>query len=256
MSRFTTKPVVLCISGHDPSGGAGIQADIESIAAQGCHGVSLITCLTVQDSNRVSEIHPVQPRILLAQAKMIIGDCQIDAIKIGLLGSGEIATAIQQICQMLPGVPVVLDTVLASGGGQAMSAVAYLKPLIPLSAIITPNRQEARKLSGESTPDACADTLLQLGCDAVLITGADESSHEQVTNTLYSDDHTRHWQWPKLPGSYHGSGCTLAASIAANLAKKAPLADAVGMAQEYTWDSLQRGFQPGAGQFIPGRIVP
>ncbi|WP_456417653.1 bifunctional hydroxymethylpyrimidine kinase/phosphomethylpyrimidine kinase [Thiolapillus sp.] len=256
MSRPTAKPVVLCISGHDPGGGAGVQADIEAVAARGCHAATLITCLTVQDSSKVTELHPVQPQILLAQARLLIQDYAIAAIKVGLLGSRETAECIRQIRQQLPHIPMVLDTVLASGGGQALGAVEFLKPLLPLSTIITPNRREARELSGETSPDACADKLLQLGCKAVLITGADESTGEQVTNTLYSNGHIRHWQWPKLPGSYHGSGCTLAASIAAHLAKGQSLADAVSLAQEYTWKALQHGYRPGSGQFLPERLFP
>ncbi|WP_456378080.1 bifunctional hydroxymethylpyrimidine kinase/phosphomethylpyrimidine kinase [Thiolapillus sp.] len=250
----TSKPVVLCISGHDPGGGAGIQADIEAVAAQGCHAATLITCLTVQDSNKVVELHPVQPLILLAQAQLIIQDYPIAAIKVGLIDNQETAACIRQIREQLPDTPMVLDTVLASGGGQAMGTADYLQPLLPLSTIITPNRREARKLSGETGPDACAKKLLQLGCESVLITGADESTGKKVTNSLYHNGNSRHWQWPKLPGSYHGSGCTLAASIAACLAKNQPLADAVAFAQEYTWKSLQHGFRPGSGQLLPGRF--
>ena len=254
MSRPISKPVILCISGHDPGGGAGIQADIEAAAAQGGHAATLITCLTVQDSSKVVELHPVHPQILLTQAELVIQDYAVAAIKIGLLGSRETAECIRQIRKQLPRIPMVLDTVLASGGGQAMGAVETLKPLLSLGAIITPNHHEARELSGETSPDACADKLLQLGCKAVLITGADESTGEQVTNTLYSNGSTRHWQWPKLPGSYHGSGCTLATSIAVHLAKKQSLAGAVSLAQEYTWKALQQGFRPGSGQFLPGRF--
>jgi len=254
MSRPTTKPIVLCISGHDPGGGAGIQADIEAVAAQGCHAAALITCLTVQDSNKVTELHPIQPQILLAQAELIIRDYPIAAIKVGLVDNQETAECIRQIREQLPDTPMVLDTILTSGSGQTMGAAEYLQPLLPLSTIVTPNRCEARELSGETSPGACAKKLLRLGCKSVLITGADESTQEQVTNTLYDDAHTRHWQWPKLPGSYHGSGCTLAASVAAHLAKKQTLADAVSFAQEYTWKALQHGFHPGSGQFLPGRF--
>lgn len=253
MSHPVSTPVVLCISGHDPSGGAGIQADIEAVAALGCHAATLITCLTVQDSARVVELYPVQTRMLSEQAQLIMQDYRIAVIKVGLLGSMETASSVLEIRQQLPHIPMVLDTVLSSGSGQSMSAVEFLEPLLPLSTLITPNRREARALSGESTPDTCAEKLLRTGCKAVLITGADESSHDQVTNTLYTANQTRHWQWPKLAGSYHGSGCTLAASVAANLAKGQALADAVGNAQEYTWNSLKHGFQPGSGQHIPRR---
>jgi hydroxymethylpyrimidine/phosphomethylpyrimidine kinase len=253
MSHFSSKPVVLCISGHDPSGGAGIQADIEAISAQDCHVASLITCLTVQDSCRVLALHPIPPDILSAQAECLMKDYKISAIKVGLIGSREIADCIFSIRQSLPDIPMVLDTVLASGSGQSLVATELIKPLIPVSTLITPNRHEARALSGRDEIKACADRLLETGAKAVLITGADESSHGKVINSLHDSRGIQHWQWQKLPDSYHGSGCTLAASIAANLARGLTLNLSVALAQEYTWQSLLQGFKPGHGQYIPGR---
>ncbi|BAO43153.1 bifunctional hydroxymethylpyrimidine kinase/phosphomethylpyrimidine kinase [Thiolapillus brandeum] len=253
MTEVTSSPVVLCISGLDPSGGAGIQADIETLAANGCHAAALITCLTEQDSRRVYRVHPVAADILRQQAQRIIHDYPVAAIKVGLVGDARIAAEIHSICEALPDVPLVLDTVLASGSGQAMSSTDMLLPLLEKARLITPNRREARALSGRTGPEDCAHSLMKRGCGAILITGADESSHGQVTNSLYQEQQTRHWQWPKLPGSYHGSGCTLASAIAGGLARGQTLDDAVDAAQNYTWHALDRAFHPGKGQFIPGR---
>ena len=253
MTNQDKKPVVLCLSGHDPGGGAGIQADIETLTALGCHAASLVTCLTEQDSIRVYGVHPVPEALLRQQARRILEDYRISAIKVGLLGGSGAARVVRHLAETLPEVPLVLDPVLASGGGQAMSPADILGPLLPLASLITPNRREARELSGAVTPEDCARALGDRGCPAVLITGADESEHGKVTNSLYREKHIRHWQWPKLPGSYHGSGCTLASAVAAGLARGKALEAAVDAAQHYTWNALQRAFQPGRGQMVPGR---
>ncbi|WP_457673139.1 bifunctional hydroxymethylpyrimidine kinase/phosphomethylpyrimidine kinase [Thiolapillus sp.] len=253
MSSGPQKPVVLCLSGHDPGGGAGIQADIETLAAHGCHAAPLVTCLTEQDSSRVYAVHAVAEDILWQQARRILDDYAVAAIKVGLLGSAGAASVVQRAREQHPDLPLVLDTVLASGGGQAMSGPDILQPLLPLASVITPNRREARALSGRTLPDDCAHSLRETGCPAVLITGADEPDHGRVTNSLYRDGGTRHWQWQKLPGSYHGSGCTLASAIAAGLALGQDLENAVDAAQHYVWGSLQRAFHPGKGQALPGR---
>jgi hydroxymethylpyrimidine/phosphomethylpyrimidine kinase len=253
MPSHPQKTVVLCLSGHDPGGGAGIQADIETLAALDCHAAPLVTCLTEQDSSRVYGVHPVPETLLRQQARRILDDYRISVIKVGLLGSPGAANVVRHVLEILPDIPLILDPVLASGSGQAMSHVEILRPLLPLASLITPNRKEARELSGATTPDDCARTLLDGGCPAVLITGADESEHGKVTNSLYQGEHSRHWQWPRLPGSYHGSGCTLASAVAAGLARGKDLEAAVDAAQHYTWHALQRAFQPGRGQLVPGR---
>ncbi len=253
MTNQDKKTVVLCLSGHDPGGGAGIQADIETLAAMGCHAAPLVSCLTVQDSRQVYGVHPVPETLLRQQARRILEDYRISAIKVGLLGGSGAARVVRQLAETLPDVPLVLDPVLASGAGQAISPADILDPLLPLTSLITPNRREARELSGAVTPDDCARALGDRGCQAVLITGADESEHDKVTNSLYREKHVRHWQWSKLPGSYHGSGCTLASAVAAGLARGKDLEAAVDAAQHYTWNALLRAFQPGRGQMVPGR---
>jgi hydroxymethylpyrimidine/phosphomethylpyrimidine kinase len=256
-------PVVLAIGGHDPGGGAGIQADVEAIAANGAHAATLITCLTVQDSCDVRSLHPVAPDLLARQADLLLADMRVATIKIGLLGSPEIAAAVSAILRHLPQIPVVLDPVLAAGGGSDLAEDELLErlreQLLPRSDLITPNIPEALRLSGlrgDPTLDDCAHALLKLDARAVLITGTHEPrGATRITHRLYRPEHpprVSHWQ--RLPGDYHGSGCTLAAAVAARLARGEPLELAVDSALDYTWRTLQRGFRCGRCQAMPDRL--
>ncbi len=256
-------PRVLAIGGHDPSGGAGIQADIEAVAAQGAHALTLITCLTEQDSCNVRSLHPVPPDLLVRQAALLASDSPIGAIKIGLLGSAVIARSVAEILAGNPGIPVVLDPVLAAGGGSDLAGEELLEQirtrLLPRCDLITPNIPEAQRLSGlteEADPDACAQRLLGLGARAVLITGThDPALADTLTHRLYRPGQpVIASEWPRLPGDYHGSGCTLAAAIAAGMARGKPLAEAVDQALEFTWQSLRRGFRSGRCQLTPDRL--
>ncbi len=254
MASSPSPPVVLACSGHDPCGGAGIQADIESIRAQGCHPATLVTALTVQDSRRAYSVHPVDPELLLRQARRLLEDLRPAAIKVGLVPNAGVAAALATLLDEMEKVPVVLDPVLHAGGGGALGAAENLAPLLARAALATPNRAEARRLGGVEDPEEAATRLLQRGCRAVLVTGADEAGGAEVINSLYRAGETRHWRWPRLPGRYHGSGCTLASAAAARLAQGETLEEALGRAQEYTLESLRRAFAPGRGQRFPGRF--
>lgn len=251
-------PILLCFSGHDPTGGAGIQADIEAAAAQGCAAVTVITCLTVQDTDNVRELLPVGADSVSRQARTLLADLQVDAIKIGLIGNAEVAAAIIDIIAGLPQVPVVTDPVLAAGGGAELAGPKLLRivrdRLLRLTTLVTPNSEEARRLTGGDTLDDCAGQLLDKGCGAVLITGGHEGG-DSVTNRLYRPGlPVIASNWPRLQHSYHGSGCTLAASVAALIALDNPLETAVAQAQAYTWQALSRGRRPGRGQHLPCRL--
>lgn len=255
--------VVLCLSGHDPSGGAGIQADIEAIAAQGCHAATVITCLTLQDTLNVQELIPVSRELFLRQVRLICRDFNIAAIKIGLLGSPAIARAVVELLDELNNtgvsIPVVLDPVLAAGGGAEIGSrelIVEINQLLPRISLLTPNRQEARRIARTATPEDAARRILATGCQAVLVTGADESEDDRVLNQLYQPDSSHQWYYPKLPGQYHGSGCTLAASTAARLALGESLQQALTVAQEYTLQTLRQAIHPGKGQAIPRRCTP
>lgn len=252
-----SRPIVLCFSGHDPSGGAGVQADIETIVSHRCHAASIITALTEQDSRNVRNVLPQRPRDIISQAQTLLDDFQVAAIKIGLLGSAEIAVAVADIIRQARKVPVVLDPVLAAGGGTDLAGTeliaAIVEHLLPLSTLATPNSIEARRLTGLDDLSACGAKLRQLGAEHVLITGAHEDS-ALVRNRLFGPnelDETFHWE--RLPYHYHGSGCTLASAVAALLAQGLDLFSAINEAQEFTWQSLQAAYRPGQGQHNPER---
>lgn len=256
-------PIVLSFAASDPSGGAGIQADLLTIAALGCHPLSVITALTVQDTVGIEEVMAVDADWVEAQARTLLEDMPVDAFKIGLLGSVDNIAAIARIIADYPDIPLVFDPVLASGRGDELAdgeMIAALQDLLlPQTTVLTPNSLEARRLTRAGDDDElslaqCARRLLKFGCDYVLLTGTHEST-PQVVNELHSlDGLLRSDVWPRLPGSYHGSGCTLASAVAAGLAHRLPVSAAVGEAQDYTWKALAAGFHPGMGQYLPDRF--
>lgn len=258
-------PNVLSFAASDPSGGAGIQADILTLASIGCHPLSVITAVTIQDTVGIENIMALDSEWITDQARIVLEDMPVDAFKIGLLGSVETVVAIAEIIADYPDIPVVLDPVLASGRGdplaneQIITAIRDL--LIPQTTIITPNSLEARRLILENEDELeiidlkqSADRLLQIGCEYALITGTHENTGK-VINTLYDTNGViRSDEWQRLPGSYHGSGCTLSSAIAASLAHGLPIAESVYEAQDYTWHALKSGFRPGMGQYLPDRF--
>lgn len=305
----TVLPHVLVFSATDPSTGAGMQADLLTLVSLGCHPLCVVTAVTVQDSTGVESLHPVEPDVLERQARLILEDSPVHAIKIGLLGSVENLVRVAEIISDYPNIPVVLDPVLASGRGDDLSTEdligAMRDLLLPQVTVITPNTLEARRVAfadvaggmviaddddeqddvphhpgidvnlsdylkrasnpandadeDDDTPEPeladCATELLSMGVQYVLITGTHDTSTAQVVNTLYDENgYLRSDSWPRLPGSYHGSGCTLASAVAAGLAAGMPIQEAVREAQEYTWQTLAHALRPGMGQFIPDRL--
>ncbi len=254
-----TIPVVMTLAGHDPSGGAGIMADSEAVISQGCRPVSVITCLTVQDTVRVKQVQAVSPALIEQQAKALLADLPVAAIKVGLLADVETILAVKQLLVAVPDIPVILDPVLASGAGDEFATQAMVQAirehLLPLTTLVTPNIPEAAVLAGKgASQDEHAQALMAYGCRYVLLTGT-HSASERVENILYGQGkRIRTWNWERLPETYHGSGCTLAAACAANLAKDLPIITAVGTAQAYTWGSLQAGYPLGKGQWLPNRF--
>ncbi len=230
-------PIVLSFAASDSTGGAGIQADILTLASMGCHALSVVTAITVQDTAGVDDVMALEPEWVADQARAVLEDMPVHVFKIGLLGSVEIITAIAEVVSDYPNIPLVLDPVLASGRGDELTSdemvAAMRELLLPQATIITPNSFEARRLAQDDDDDdnemphlsQCAARLLHMGCEYVLITG-----------------------------SYHGSGCTLASAIAASIANGLPIAEGVYEAQEYTWQSLKAGFRPGMGQHLPDRL--
>jgi hydroxymethylpyrimidine/phosphomethylpyrimidine kinase len=261
----STPPLVLVFAASDPTGGAGVQADLMALSAMGCHGLSSITALTVQDTRGVDDVMPIDADWVIDQARMLLEDMQVDVFKLGMLGSVETIAAIAEVLSDYPDIPVVLDPVLSSGRGDELASedmIAAMKDmLLPQTTILTPNSMEARRLAwqddDEDDPslEVCARRLQDIGCEYILITGTHENT-PRVVNTLYGDEGAvvRMDAWDRLPGSYHGSGCTLASALAASLAFGQDVAKAAWEAQEFTYESLKAAFRPGMGQYIPERF--
>jgi|TARA_B100000745_G_scaffold97901_1_gene62211 hydroxymethylpyrimidine/phosphomethylpyrimidine kinase len=252
-------PIVCCISGFDPTGGAGIQADIEAVNSIGAQCISLITALTVQDTHTVYHFQPVAPDILRAQADTLLNDIRPDVFKIGMIGDDSVLDVVLEILEKYPNIPVVYDPVFSSGSGTSLSKGDMIdrvqRDLLPKVTLCTPNTPEAKLLgNGSKDLDQCAHDILERGCDGVLITGSHEST-PLVENTLYTvgDDPVSR-QWERLPHLYHGSGCTLAAACAALMSAHLSISDAALEAQEYTYLALKAGFAIGQNQWHPDRM--
>ncbi len=261
-----TPPTVLVFAGIDPSGGAGVQADILTLSSMGCHPLPVLTAVTVQDTSGVRDLLPIDARWVADQARCVLEDVPVTVFKIGLLGSAEIVAAIAEVVSDYPEIPLVFDPVLASGRGDELATEEVIEAmcelLMPRTTLITPNSIEARRLVSGSDADGideadlggCARRLLALGCEYVLITGTHENT-PQVSNTLYSEQGLiRTDSWERLPGIYHGSGCTLASAIAATIANGLPITEAVRDAQEFTWQTLKHAYRAGVGQLMPDRL--
>jgi hydroxymethylpyrimidine/phosphomethylpyrimidine kinase len=282
---LTAPPVVLVFAGHDPTGGAGIQADIEAIAAHGCHAATLVTALTAQGTRTVREIFPQATAALRVQATTLLLDLDLPvaAVKIGLLGSLDIVLVVAKILRGLhPRPPVVLDPVLAAGGGHPFADLAIIEAichhLLPLTTLVTPNVGEVQSLApclllgaaggdadaaaagitdaaAAGITDAAAARVLNAGAGAVLVTGADLPT-DLVEHRLYrSSLAPLISHWPRLSGSYHGSGCTLASACAARLARGEELLTAVRGAEAYTHRTLAQAYRVGGGPLNPRRLL-
>ncbi len=252
-------PVVMSIAGNDPSGGAGLQADIEALGSHGCHAAPVVTCVTVQDTRDVAQVVPLDGLLVAEQARAVLEDMPVAAFKLGLLGSQDIVEHVHAVLVDYPEIPVVMDPVLASGDGAPLAdeetVEAMQALLLEHVTVLTPNSHEARLLAPEADSlDACAMALLERGCEFVLITGTHEPT-PHVDNRLYGNHRLLEvFTWERLPGEYHGSGCTLAASIAGLLAQGLEPFTAIHEAQEYTWETLHHAYRVGMGQLLPNRL--
>jgi hydroxymethylpyrimidine/phosphomethylpyrimidine kinase len=248
-----------------------MQADILALASIGCHPLSVITGITVQDTVGVESVMALDPDWINEQARTILEDVQISAFKLGLLGSVENVAIIAEIVSDYADVPLIIDPILTSGRGDELAneemQAAMCELLFPQATLITPNSLEARRLAyydeseeiKHSSLVEAAQRLLSMGSEYVLITGTHERSLD-VVNSLYGMSIPgeigliKDYHWERLAGSYHGSGCTLASAIAACLAHGLVMEEAIQEAQEYTWQTLKHAFRPGMGQFIPDRF--
>src|SRR3954466_2061333 len=244
-------PIVLVFAASDSTGGAGMQADILTLAARGCHPISVVTALTVQDTRGVERVQAVDTALLSEQARCLLADFAVAAVKIGVLGSAQNVEAVARILAAQPHTPVIVDPVLASGRGDALTgedSIALMqKRLFPLTTVATPNTIEAERLGG-------VGAMLAAGCRHVLVTGTHEDGADVVNRLHDAGGLVREDRWPRLAGSYHGSGCTLASALAAALAKGAAMNEGGRDAHGFPGQALNAGFRPGTGQHIPQRF--
>ena len=252
-------PVVLTFGGWDPTAGAGVAADTLTLASLGCYPVGVVTAVTAQDTTGVKQYTAVPPELVIAQARALLEDMNVAAFKTGMLCNAAIVSAVTSIVDDYPHVPLVVDPVQTSGRRQSLvdepldEALRVL--LLPRALLATPNSLEARALAPVAdTLDACAQELMSLGCDYVLITGTHEPT-PQVVHRLYTNMRLIDTlNFERLPHSYHGSGCTLASACAGVLAHGLEPANAVTQALHYTWNTLKHGFRIGMGQHLPDRL--
>ena len=262
----TPKGRVLIVAGSDSGGGAGIQADLRTVSALGGYGMTAITALTAQNTLGVFGIHPVPADFVAQQMRVVLDDLGADAIKIGMLGSAEIAEAVADVLESVPDIPVVLDPVMISTSGSALldeAGVTALKEcLVPKAFLLTPNLKEAQALTGMtidnlSAMEKAADRLLALGPRNVLLKGGHLDSDELV-DLLVGAEGRAEFRHARLGTRHtHGTGCTLASAVAAGLAHGWPLHTAAFTAHSYVQTAIQAapGFGGGNGPLGSGLEV-
>ncbi len=254
------RPTVLCFSGLDPSGGAGLQADIESIGQSGAHAAIACTALTIQNSQQVFGFSATSKELLLAQANAVAGDLPIRCVKSGMLGTTDNIAALAEFLREHPDYLYVLDPVLVANSGGSLgdqdTLVRAFAELIPLASLITPNTVELRALTGEQDLHLATKKLFAMGAKAVLVKGGHENTPEFIRNSLYiQGEMVSETQCPRLAGEYHGSGCSLASYIAGRLALGDELKTAVHHAEVWLFDVLKHAETPVPnGQRIPKRF--
>jgi hydroxymethylpyrimidine/phosphomethylpyrimidine kinase len=250
-----TPPVVLTIAGFDPSSGAGITADIKTIAAHGCYGVAAITALTVQSSTGVRKVAPATPELLTETLQELAADSQVSAVHVGMLGSSEIATRVAQFLEAANLPNVVLDTVLTSTSGASLldegGIRVLLERLLPLAAVITPNLAEAAALTAIEINEVdemkqAAARLHEMGAKGVVITGGHLEKAIDVLSL--KDSYVQIFRSDKLDSANtHGTGCAFSTAIACQLALDHSLSSAVLLAKAYVTAAISSGYAIGKG---------
>jgi len=250
-------PVVMTFSDHDPSGAAGIQADVETLFSMGCHCSSIATAITAQDTYEYHDSVATDPVMMTEQARAILEDMLVSVFKVGQVGSIDTLQAIYAILRDYPEKPVIYQPSLPL---QSTLFTHHLldhirNQLLPLSSIITINPQEANYLAPQAdTVEACIREILDAGPEYVLVTGSGEDL-KTMKNVLYAESGLqKSWEWERLPHAYLGSGSTLSASIAAHIAHGFDPITAIEKAQNYTWHALRNARRMGMGNYVPNRL--
>lgn len=260
--RIGAPPNLLAVAGSDPSGGAGIQADLKTAAALGCHGMAVVTALTAQNTTGVSAVHLPPADFVGEQIRMILADIAVAGIKIGMLGSAAIVAAVAEALEPCAGLPIVLDPVLVATSGAVLGDDAVIdamrQRLVPLATLVTPNLAETARLAACRQPatddemDHVARRLKGTGRAAWLVKGGHGDGTEAVDILIDADDRLHRFAARRVATcNTHGTGCTLSTAIAAGLASGLPLVPAIAAAKDYLGvalrgaDALDVGRGPG-----------
>lgn len=258
MAKKSKPPIVISFTGSDPTGGTGLQADIETLASLGCHCLPIITCITIQDTNNLKEHFAIPSDILEKQAQACLDDIDVAAFKIGMLGNLENILTIKTILDTQPEIPVIIDPMLSVNKSFANAEEFYQlmrKHLFPLTTLLVINTIEAKALLPKAnSSDEAVKQFLKDGCEYVLLSGTYESTPAIINSFYGQGELIETFSWDRQPIHYHGAGCTLSAAIAAMLAQNIGPFDAVLEAQEFTHESLRLGHQLSDGQHIPNRF--
>ncbi len=252
------RPIGLAIAGSDSGGGAGIQADIKAMEANGVYATTALAAVTAQNTREVSAVHALPPDFVEQQIDAVCGDLAVDVVKTGMLASAEIIEVVARRLRDAPTGPVVVDPVMISKTGfplLAKSAMTRLKEeLLPLASLVTPNVHEARALSGIEVDSVAAAkeaarAIHRMGPVAVLVKGGSLSGDERAIDTLYDGRDTRTFAAPAIDTPHtHGTGCTYASAIAAHLAHGRGLLDAIERAKAYVTEAIRHALPIGGGR--------
>lgn len=254
------RATVLCFSGLDPSGGAGLQADIEAIGQSGAHAAIACTALTIQNTQQVYGFEATSKQLLLAQANAVVGDLPIKCVKSGMLGTTDNIVGLAEFLSQHHDYQYVLDPVLVANSGGSLGDQATLvkafTALIPLATIIIPNTVELRALTGENDLKLAVQKLFDMGAKAILVKGGHEDTGGYIYNQLYVQGQlVNETKINRLEGQYHGSGCSLASFIAGRLAQGDDIKQAVIHAEQWLYDVLKNAETPQiGGQKLPKRF--
>lgn len=247
---------ILVIGGHDPTGGAGIQADIETLTALKCHPSCLISCLTSQNTSKFVKTYPIKSEVFKEQAQLLMSDINFDLIKVGAIGSEKIADEIIEILKIL-NKKVIIDPIISASMGGEIANLELIKKIkeeiFPLSYLITPNFSEAKILSEDSTLNGLISNE-NMNITNILVKDC-KPIKNKITNQLYTSKKlVEEWTFNRIPGSYHGTGCTLSSAITGFLSQGYALKDSIKLAQVFTSESIKNSFTIGKGQKILERI--
>jgi len=260
-----TSPLILTFGAADPVGATGIQADLATFAAMGCHGLSIITSILVGDTARIEDIQVIDVDWMADQARVILEDMPVAAFKVGAVGSIENISAIAEIVSDYPDIPLILDPFITAmpsqEGDDDDNLIAIRELLIPQTTLMLASAVELNRLAETWREPVPSDALqldamriIEMGCEYLFVTGMPGGDSHEVVNALFDESGIiRRDSWQRLPGSFTGAGSTLSAAICAMLANGLEIPEAVSEAQEFTLAALAHAQRLGMGKLVPDR---